>query len=77
MQEEPLALRPTYRYGLYPTARQRLALAAQLAFACELYNAALEQRRAAWRGRRGSIGYVGQCRDLTDVRAHRMGPPPK
>ncbi len=75
MHGEPRVLRRTYRYRLYPTARQQLALAAQLAFACELYNAALEQRRAAWRGRRRSIGYVGQCRDLTDVRAHGMGPP--
>ncbi len=64
----------TYRYRLYPTARQQLALVAQLAFACELYNAALEQRRDAWLSRRRSVGYVTQCRDLTDTRAHRIGP---
>ncbi len=40
-------LRRTYRYRIYPTVRQRLGLEAQLVFACQLYNAALEQRRYA------------------------------
>jgi putative transposase len=64
----------TYRYRIYPTRRQRLALEAQLGFACELYNAALEQRRYAWRaGQR--VGYVSQCRELTALRAAGDGPP--
>jgi putative transposase len=71
---EPRFLRRTYRYRLYPTAKQRIALEAQLAFACDLYNAALEQRRDAWRGRRQPVSYVAQCRDLTDIRAQAMGP---
>ncbi len=66
--------RRTYRYRIYPTVRQRLALEAQLRFACELYNAALEQRRDAWRRQRRSLNYVKQCRDLTDVRAAGLGP---
>jgi putative transposase len=38
-----------------------------------LYNAALEQRRYGWRsGQR--IGYVRQCRDLTELRAAGDGP---
>lgn len=74
MDRQPQVLQRTYRYRLYPTARQRLALEAQLGFACELYNAALEQRRAAWRRRRRSLTYLAQCRDLTDIRAHAMGP---
>ena len=57
----------TYRYRIYPTGRQQFALEAQLGFACDLYNAALEQRRYGWRaGQR--IGYVRQCRDLTELR---------
>src|SRR5260370_34661179 len=68
-------IRRTYRYRIYPTRRQRLALEGQLSFACHLYNAALEQRRDAWRGRRLSIGYAAQCRDLTEVRRAGMGPP--
>lgn len=38
-----------YRYRLYPTRRQARALEEQLDFACDLYNAALEQRKAARR----------------------------
>lgn len=38
----------TCRYRLYPTRRQVEALETQLGFACDLYNAALEQRRTAW-----------------------------
>ena len=72
---EHASIRRTYRYRIYPTVRQRLALGAQLSFACHLYNAALEQRRDAWRCRRLSIGYAAQCRDLTDVRRAGMGPP--
>jgi Helix-turn-helix domain len=75
VQDGPVALRRTFRYRLYPTAQQRLALAAQLAFACDLYNAGLEQRQDAWRGQHRSIGYLRQCRDLTDIRAHGLGPP--
>ena len=70
-----MVLQRTYRYRLYPTAKQRVALEAQLAFACDLYNAALEQRRDAWRSRKRSINYTAQCRDLTDIRHHGMGPP--
>lgn len=69
------SVRRAYRYRIYPTVEQRHRLEAQLRFACELYNAALEQRRDAWRRRRRSIGYIAQCRDLTDVRAAGMGPP--
>lgn len=74
MLSDSVMLRRTFRYRIYPTAKHRLALAAQLAFACELYNAALEQRQDAWRSRRRSVDYVAQCRDLTDIRAHALGP---
>jgi putative transposase len=67
-------LRRGYRYRIYPTRRHQLALQAQLSFACHLYNAALEQRRDAWRRRRRSLSLYEQFRDLTDLRAHRLGP---
>jgi len=66
--------RRTYRYRIYPTVRQRIALEAQLGFACQLYNAALEQRRYAWRGRRRSVSLYEQFRELTDVRGASIGP---
>ena len=68
-------VRRTYRYRIYPTVEQRRRLEAHFLFACELYNAALEQRRDAWRRRRQSISYFAQCRELTDVRKGGMGPP--
>lgn len=64
----------TYRYRIYPTIRQRLALEAQLDFACQLYNAALEERRYAWRGRHRTLTLYEQFRELTAVRAASMGP---
>jgi len=67
-------LRRTYRYRIYPTVRLRLSLEAQLGFACQIYNAALEQRRYAWRGRQQSVSLYEQFRELTAVRAAGMGP---
>lgn len=58
----------TYRYRLYPTRPQAEALEAQLAFACDLYNAALEQRRAAWRDHGIRVSRADQCHQLTEVR---------
>jgi hypothetical protein len=55
-------------YRLYPTAKQETAL---LAIKCghqALYNAALEQRRAAWKRQRQSITRSAQEKDLTQLR---------
>jgi len=69
----PTETNRTYRFRIYPTRRQGLALEAQLGFACDLYNAALEQRRYAWRAGQ-QVGYVSQCRELTAIRAVGDGP---
>jgi putative transposase len=58
----------SYRYLLQPTARQRRALERLLRSQCELYNAALEERRGVWRWERRSVSYVDQCRTLTELR---------
>jgi putative transposase len=71
---DDVQIKRTYRYRIYPTVRLRLALEAQLGFACQLYNAALEQRRDAWRGRHRSVTLYEQFRQLTAVRAASMGP---
>ena len=39
-----------------------------LADHCDLYNAALEERREAWRVRKGSISYGMQSAQLRDIR---------
>src|SRR5450631_4389310 len=48
-------------YRMYPTCRQNAALFAMLGLHQRLYNAALEQRIAAWRRTRTSLGFVDQC----------------
>lgn len=57
-----------YRYRLYPTRRQVEALDAQFAFACDLYNAALEQRITAYRDHRKAVRLGDQQHQLTALR---------
>jgi len=61
----------TYRYLLQPTASQRARLERLLRNQCELYNAALEERRGAWRWERRSVSHIDQCRTLTSLRELR------
>jgi len=61
----------TFRFLLSPTVRQRAALENLVGLQCELYNAALEERRGAWRWEHRSVSYVEQCRSLTELRACR------
>jgi putative transposase len=58
----------TYRYRLYPTRGQIEALEGQLAFNCDLYNAALEQRIWAYRTWGVTVGRKEQQHDLTGLR---------
>jgi putative transposase len=44
-------------------------LHAQLNEACRLYNAALDERRSAWRMQRISLGYLDQANQLKAIRA--------
>lgn len=62
-------MKRTFRYPLRPTADQAQALSSYLASCCELYNAALQERRDAWSKRRVFIGYNAQCASLTEIRA--------
>jgi len=56
-------------YRLYPTARQETAMLEIKRGHQHLYNAALEQRRAAWRRQRHTVPYMAQAKDLTALRA--------
>jgi transposase len=67
---ESLLLR-TFRYRLNLTARQTRLLNQALAICCELYNAALQERRDAWRTARKSIGLYDQTKELTEIRTIR------
>jgi putative transposase len=57
----------TWKYRLYPTAPQARELERQLTVACDLYNAALEQRIWAWREHGISISFREQSKQLTKV----------
>ena len=61
----------TFRYLLQPTNSQRIGLERLLRQQCELYNAALEDRRGAWKWERRSVSYIDQCRTLTELRTVR------
>jgi putative transposase len=57
----------TYKYRAYPTRAQIAALEGQFALACDLWNAALEQRRDVWKRSGRSVRLNDQFRDLTEL----------
>ena len=64
-------MRRAYKFRLRPTARQHIALGQCLAAHRELYNAALQERRDAWRLRGTSVSYGDQSAQLKEIRAVR------
>jgi putative transposase len=62
-------VRKSFKYRLYPTKKQQALLDVQLREACRLYNAALQERRDAWKMRKTSIIYSQQAKQLRDIRA--------
>jgi putative transposase len=65
------AVRKTFKYKLQPTTQQEGTLAFVVCRCCELYNAALEERREAWRMSRVSITMAGQCAQLPAIKQER------
>lgn len=63
--------RITFKFRLYPT-RQQVALFEQtLGFCQELYNAALQERRDAWRINRVTVNLAAQSAQLPDIKEAR------
>ena len=58
----------SFRFRVHPTAKQAQALESTLRLQCELYNAALEERRGTWRWEKCTVSYFQQCRTLTELR---------
>lgn len=54
----------TYQYRIYPTKKQKRTLVAWLALCCETYNAALQERRDAYRMAGKSISFSHQSAEL-------------
>jgi putative transposase len=61
-------VRRAYKFRAYPTSPQEGRAAALLADHCDLYNAALEERREAWRTRKTGVSYGMQSAQLKEIR---------
>ena len=61
-------MRLAFKFRAYPTRPQEHRAARLLADHCDLYNAALEERREAWRMRRVGVSYGMQSAQLKDIR---------
>jgi len=64
-------MRRSYKFRMRPTAGQHLRLQGCLDAHRELYNAALQERRDAWRWCRKSISYGEQSAQLKEIRQTR------
>jgi len=62
-------MRRAYKFLLRPTAHQRAALESCLEDTRQLYNAALEERREAWRMGKHRITFYSQDAQLKEIRA--------
>ncbi len=60
-----------FTYRLYPTSKQRDNLSQMMSDHAELYNAALEERREAWKLAKVGIRYTGQAGQLSAIREVR------
>jgi len=61
-------VRRAYKFRIYPTAGQASRAAQCLRDHQQLYNAALEERREAWRMRKAGIRYGQQSAQLKEIR---------
>src|SRR3984893_259733 len=64
-------MRKSFRYRLYPSKSQVTRLEQKLGLCCELYNAALQERRDAYRLEHKSIRYADQQNQLPEIKAIR------
>ncbi len=65
-------IRKSYKFRIYPTKAQILTLETTLELCRELYNAALQERRDAWRLNRISISYYDQQNQLPEIKRERQ-----
>ncbi len=64
-------MKKAYRYRIYPTKKQARVLHEQLALCAELYNAAVQERRDAWRMCGKSITFTQQSAQLPHIKLDR------
>lgn len=63
--------RKTYQFRIYPTRKQTQTLEEWLGLCCEVYNAALDERRSAYRMAGVSLSYAHQCAELPECKEVR------
>jgi putative transposase len=63
-KEDACDMKKTFQYRIYPTKKQQTMLNRWLALCCETYNAALQERRDAYRMAGVSVGFSRQCAEL-------------
>jgi putative transposase len=68
-----MQVRRAYVFRAYPTRPQEGRAVKLLRDHCDLYNAALEERREAWRMRKVSVSYEMQSAQLRDIRTTDPG----
>ena len=61
-------MRRAYVFRAYPTRPQEGRAVKLLRDHCDLYNAALEERREAWHMRKAPVSYAMQSAQLRDIR---------
>jgi putative transposase len=66
--EEGRAVRRAFKFRAYPTRPQEGRAVRLLRDHCDLYNAALQERRDAWRMRNVLVGYGDQSAQLQQIR---------
>jgi putative transposase len=71
MDQQSGSVRKTFKYKLIPTPAQEQALEAALARCRELYNAGLEERKAAWEKCRASVTFTMQSAQLPGIKEVR------
>jgi putative transposase len=64
-------MRKSFKYRLYPTRKQAERLQHTLDLCRELYNAALEERRVAWRDHGIRVNYFSQSAQLPELKEAR------
>jgi putative transposase len=70
-EAEKQKARKTFHFRIYPTRKQTQTLEEWLGLCCEVYNAALDERRSAYRMAGVSLSYAHQCTELPECKEVR------
>jgi putative transposase len=68
LEQQDSSVRKTYTYRFKPSPQQEEELERVLMLRCHVYNAAVGERREAWRMRGVSVGYYQQKAELPGVK---------